>query len=679
MIQTRNAHVFPRLLPTWLLIGLIAAAAGFTTEVRALAQEIPVTSAPKTDDTTQDAKNTSAERDALTAVADPRATLITFLEAATNSAIDYDSANLTIPTVDTSSNEAVRKQIMQRLQRLLSWQGWTVEDARRLVPGSDFKGSEWLVFPFASKDAPELTRRSEELNEALNRSYQLSITRTEDGRYLFSANSLNLAALDRMNTGLQKIKRETGDTSYDSVSDWVHLNAPNSLLEKFLFLEIWQWIGLAIVIFLGFAVDFVVRLVLGTVIRNLARRYEAPIDEKRIKQSVRGFGLLAGAITWLMLLAVLGLPLETFQVLQPIARFLFIGAIAWCLWRIVDLVGDFFIARARSTETKLDDVLVPMIRKTGKVLIVVFALVNLAPLLGLDLGPLLAAIGIGTLGLSFAFKNTLENFFGSVTVILDRPFQVGDWVVCDGIEGTVESVGMRSTRIRTFYNSLVTMPNSALITNEVDNYGLRKYRRWSTRVGVTYDTPPERIDAYCEAIREVIRQHPYTRKDYYQIWLNAFGDSALEIMVYLFWEAPDWQTELRERHRFMLDIISIAAEMDVEFAFPTQTIHLKKDDAGQPTGGEGNEPAKPPHFQRRDARQIVRSITENAEWKQEKPPKYRFTSAEETAKLDAIDNQHQAAKAEQRLEQQEQTDLPPESGTDPDNPDFIEQRDAGGG
>ena len=679
MIQTRNAHVFPRLLPTWLLIGLIAAAAGFTTEVRALAQEIPVTSAPKTDDTTQDAKNTSADKDALTAVADPRATLITFLEAATNSAIDYDSANLTIPTVDTSSNEAVRKQIMQRLQRLLSWQGWTVEDARRLVPGSDFKGSEWLVFPFASKDAPELTRRSEELNEALNRSYQLSITRTEDGRYLFSANSLNLAALDRMNTGLQKIKRETGDTSYDSVSDWVHLNAPNSLLEKFLFLEIWQWIGLAIVIFLGFAVDFVVRLVLGTVIRNLARRYEAPIDEKRIKQSVRGFGLLAGAITWLMLLAVLGLPLETFQVLQPIARFLFIGAIAWCLWRIVDLVGDFFIARARSTETKLDDVLVPMIRKTGKVLIVVFALVNLAPLLGLDLGPLLAAIGIGTLGLSFAFKNTLENFFGSVTVILDRPFQVGDWVVCDGIEGTVESVGMRSTRIRTFYNSLVTMPNSALITNEVDNYGLRKYRRWSTRVGVTYDTPPERIDAYCEAIREVIRQHPYTRKDYYQIWLNAFGDSALEIMVYLFWEAPDWQTELRERHRFMLDIISIAAEMDVEFAFPTQTIHLKKDDAGQPTGGEGNEPAKPPHFQRRDARQIVRSITENAEWKQEKPPKYRFTSAEETAKLDAIDNQHQAAKAEQRLEQQEQTDLPPESGTDPDNPDFIEQRDAGGG
>jgi MscS family membrane protein len=157
---------------------------------------------------------------------------------------------------------------------------------------------------------------------------------------------------------------------------------------------------------------------------------------------------------------------------------------------------------------------------------------------------------------------------------VERPFQVGDWVLIGDIEGTVEELGFRSTRIRTFYNSLITLPNVNLISAAVDNYGARRYRRWKTTLGVTYDTPPEKIEAFCEGIRELIRRHPYTRKDFFLVFLNDFGASSVDILVYMFFETPDWDTELRERHRLAVDILRLAGRLEVEFAFPTQTLHL---------------------------------------------------------------------------------------------------------
>ena len=145
--------------------------------------------------------------------------------------------------------------------------------------------------------------------------------------------------------------------------------------------------------------------------------------------------------TWLLLIPMLDLPLVAFGVLQPAAKLAFILALFWWGWRMTDLAGEVMIGWAKQSETKADDILVPMVRKTLKVLLIAFALINLAPLLGLNLGPLLAAIGVGSFGFAFAFKNSLENLFGSVTVILDRPFQVGDWIIVDGIEGTVPLCG----------------------------------------------------------------------------------------------------------------------------------------------------------------------------------------------------------------------------------------------
>lgn len=108
-------------------------------------------------------------------------------------------------------------------------------------------------------------------------------------------------------------------------------------------------------------------------------------------------------------------------------------------------------------------------------------------------------------------------------------------------------LGFRSTHLRTFYNPVVTVPNSKFITADVDNMGERRYRRLSTKFTIAYDTSPDRIEAFCEGVREIIRQHPYMRKDYYHVYLNGLGDSALEILVYVFWQSTGWSTGLDSR------------------------------------------------------------------------------------------------------------------------------------
>ena len=131
---------------------------------------------------------------------------------------------------------------------------------------------------------------------------------------------------------------------------------------------------------------------------------------------------------------------------------------------------------------------------------------------------------------------------------------------------------------------MITVPNSRFISAHVDNWGARRYRRIKTMVSLTYDTPPLKIEAFCEAVRELIRKHPYTRKDYYHVYLNALGAASLDVLLYCFVQTPDWSTELREKHRLYLDILRVAEGLGIEIAFPTQTIHVAKDKEGEEGG-----------------------------------------------------------------------------------------------
>ena len=381
---------------------------------------------------------------------------------------------------------------------------------------------------------------------------------------------------------------------------------PKSLRKEWLGLARWQWLALLILLIAGVMLDFVVRIALGAVIVKRFHQQGVDVDRKLRINSLRPLGLIVMGLLWWKSLAYLLLPDHVHVFLFVAAKGITVLAAIWAVSRLIDLLGAYLAGLAEKTESRYDDLLVPLIRRTLKIALSAVGLVFLADIFQWQLGHVLAGLGIGGLAIGFAAREVLQNFFGSITILIDRPFHIGDWVKIGDSEGTVEEVGFRSTRIRTFYNSLITIPNGALLTAEVDNLGARHYRRIKTKLSVTYDTPPAKIDAFCEGIRELIRRHPYTRKDYFHVYFNEFGPSSLEILLYCFHRAPDWGTELRERHRLFNDIIRLARKLDVEFAFPTQTLHLHQTPASAETVPDIQDPAPEEKLGQQIARQLVR-------------------------------------------------------------------------
>ena len=340
----------------------------------------------------------------------------------------------------------------------------------------------------------------------------------------------------------------------------------------------WQWLALATLILLGVVIDQFLRTILRAAILRKISASDQHKQKEQLAKTVRPFGFVAGGVLVMLGLTLIGLPDLAHRFLYGAVAVFTVLAGILAAWQLIDLVASVVLTKAEKTKTKFDDILVPMVSKAAKIFAVAIGIVYAAQALNLPIVPLLGSLGIGSLAFAFAAKDTIENFFGSVAVILDRPFEVGDWVVIGDTEGTVEELGFRSTRIRTFYNSQITVPNATLVRATVDNYGRRKYRRWKTHIGVQYDTPPDKLIAFTEGIRELVRSHPFTRKDYFQVWVNQWSASSMDVLLYIFFEVPDWSTELRERERMFVDIVRLADKLGVQFAFPTQTVHLYKEE-----------------------------------------------------------------------------------------------------
>ncbi len=372
------------------------------------------------------------------------------------------------------------------------------------------------------------------------------------------------------------------DAAVNASEDWLRDLFPDSWTAEGFLLPHYQWICLAVVVFLGMIVDMVVRFLLNRATDAWLKLLKIDADSQPVEGLWKPVGLLARALTWYGGMVLIGLPPQVLHVLLVAVKFFAVTTAIWSCFRLIDLLSGYLLKKATGTDTKFDDLFIPLVSRSLKVFVVCVGTVTLADSLNLPIAGLLGGLGIGGAALAFASKDSLANVFGSLTVLVDRPFEIGDWIKTQGIEGMVEEVGIRSTRVRTFYNSLVTVPNSLLITAVVDNMGKRRYRRIKTTLALQYDTPPERIDAFCEGVRELIRRHPYTRKDYYHVYFNDFADSSLNVMLYCFVECPDWSVELRERHRLLVDILKLARRLGVSFAFPTRTLHMFQEEPVPP-------------------------------------------------------------------------------------------------
>ncbi len=338
-------------------------------------------------------------------------------------------------------------------------------------------------------------------------------------------------------------------------------------------IALWQWLGLFAVILLGLTMRAIVSG-LGRIVLKLTEKTDNDWDN-RIVRSLRGpLALLASCGLWYGTLHLLNFTGPALVILTVAIRSLFFAAVIWTSYRLAGVMGDFLAAMSARSATPLDDHLLRLISRTLKVFVVVFGALVAAQNLGVQVFSLLAGLGLGGLALALAAQDTLSNLFASTHIMIDRPFRVGHWIKSGDDEGVVEDIGFRSTRVRTFYNSLISIPNSRLANQNIDNMGLRRYRRVKTTVGVTYDTPPDKLERFVEGMRKAIEGHPTVVNSPIYVVFNDFGPSSLDIMVYFFLRAPDWNTELTERQAVLFKIVRLAHELGVEFAFPTQTLHI---------------------------------------------------------------------------------------------------------
>ena len=319
------------------------------------------------------------------------------------------------------------------------------------------------------------------------------------------------------------------------------------------------------------------RLYSGRIVQKLLSRRGVNLSQTHRDHFTFPLGLMTFAG-----FSSVGIELFNFRGSTP-EHFLYLGRILLTIGQVLVIYQTtnilfLYLAHKISQDPrphKLDKMLLSWIRKTVKFFIIAIGAVIIGEVLTLDMKGLIAGLGIGGIAIALASKDTISNLLGSLTVVLDRPFKIGDWVkINNKIEGIVKEVGLRSCRIRTFYDSLVVIPNGELANAEIDNFGSRNYRRLSTHISVEYSTSPEQIEAFCAGIRQLIKGHPHTRKDEYYVYLNHLGDSGLEIMLYVFWKVPNWSMELAERHRLLIDILRLGHGLNINFAFPTQTLHM---------------------------------------------------------------------------------------------------------
>ena len=203
-----------------------------------------------------------------------------------------------------------------------------------------------------------------------------------------------------------------------------------------------------------------------------------------------------------------------------------------------------------------------------KTIIFTASILFVVDLLEFNLVNFLAGLSIGGFALAFGAQDTIKNFLGSLMIFADKSFRVGDWINNGTVSGTVEEIGLRSTKIRTFHNSLVTVPNSLLSDNNIDNLGQRIYRRYKTTLVLKYETPSSVIEEFTKRISESIANQPETRKDFYMVYMSDFNMYGVEVLIYTFFEVSDWNKEMKAKHDLIKTILNIKDDLHIEFAVP---------------------------------------------------------------------------------------------------------------
>jgi MscS family membrane protein len=350
------------------------------------------------------------------------------------------------------------------------------------------------------------------------------------------------------------------------------------LQQTFLGISLGRFASAFLIVMVAFVLKKVLNHIFFKVLFPLAAKTRSRYDDQffqAIRKPAEWLVVIIGTFSAIQLLRLPVEPIDLRNGAVSLFKVLVTIDVAWVLFNLIGLVETFLEGWVSKTESTLDDQLLPFVRKCLRIFVIFLAVIMTIQNLGYSISGLLASLGIGGLAVALAAKDTLSNIFGSVMILLDRPFHVGDWVKAGDLEGIVEEVGFRSTKIRTFGKTQITVPNNVIANLAVDNISRRPNRRINITVGVTYETKPEQMRQAVAGIREMLCNHPAIDQDFILVNFTEFGASSLDILVYCFTRTVVWAEYLAAREDVNLKIMEILDGLGLEIAFPSRSIYLR--------------------------------------------------------------------------------------------------------
>ncbi len=367
-------------------------------------------------------------------------------------------------------------------------------------------------------------------------------------------------------------------------SSWASFGLDHyDFLQRLLFgIPLWQYAGSLIYIILAFLLSKFIDYLVRVKLQSLARRTATQWDDLMLQ-------LLHGPVKVVAFVIFLHVGLRIYrwpdwlgEIFKSGLHIVVAFSLTYVLLKAIDLALGHWRRHAGSTgsEPGFDQQLFPVIRISLRTFIVVVAILLTSQNLGLNISSVLASLSIGGLALGLAAQDTIANLFGAVSVFVDKPFQIGDRIRIDAVEGIVESIGLRSTRVRNNDGFLVTIPNKTMGNATIVNISRRPTIRTEFNLGLPYDTSPERLRRALQILEEIYRAHPQTSD--LVISFNRFGDSALNILVVHQWNGANQKEYLAAIQEFNLQLKQRFDQEGIGFAFPTQTLFLRSESRTDP-------------------------------------------------------------------------------------------------
>lgn len=496
----------------------------------------------------------------------PRATFSTFFEAFARDDLEGAAECIDLRSVPYVARKEIGQEMAVKIKQIL--------DRSRLVLLQELPGASTGDPYFAMREPEgviELARQpsGERRGEWLfSRATVKSLERLHD-KYAHQPPSKEVTAFKEFKMDAPFLGAPGAWLSVRT-PDWLRRSLVDTRLVR---VKLYQVLGLLLLVVTTVALYRLLPRLLAAPSRRVMRRYGLDQGSEGSAQRFRPIALFLCCLFVRFGVLLLGLDkailVWALGVINPLV-YVFLG---WALFRVLDLIVAVTEARmvAAGRSVAATHMLLPVVSLAIKITIFVAVLFRVLDLFDWNVTALLTGLGIGGVAFALGAQDTIKNFFGSMTLIADRPFVVGDLIKVGANEGVVEVLGLRSARIRTADGTLLTIPNADLANQHIANHGASRLYGYRARLAVVYTTPPERLIAFRDGIRKLILEHPRTRKQGFEVYLLDLTTTAIEVLVQVYFDVPDRRSELEARDSLLQGILRVAESLGVDFAFPKGT------------------------------------------------------------------------------------------------------------